>query len=941
VPRLEGLETRRLLATLGVDIRFLADDRGLPGAELQTAVLRGEPFWVDVRVQDIRQGASQGVIALPLNVSWDPARFEFDGDANLTATGSDPLPPLDRLVTPLFPLQRAVDAYDPAAGPFDPTAPPGDLLDLFNLRGVQGAALPNGGAGQAIGVGAAQPPFSQLRFLALANTAAAPLTVNLDGSMSFADADPLEAFLAIGNASDVQALANTVMATVPIAGGSISGTKFNDLDGDGTRDPSEPGVEGVTIVLTPTNPTGADISTTTLADGGYVFNDLAAGDYVVSEIVPSDSVLTTPGNNMHAVSLRQASPAAANLDFGNFRRVTLSGRKFNDLNENGVQDPGELGVPGVTIRLNLNSNANPADDLTQVTSVQGEYQFTGVNPGTHTISEDLPSGFRQTLPAGGGDYSVTATSGQDRTDLHFGNVAIVTTTTIAGTKFDDLDGDGTRDNGEPGRAGITIRLDLNNDGSLDREATTTSDGSFLFTDVPAGTHAVSEVLPAGSVRTVPQAASILVTVAVGNPATGLLFGNFQVTALGGVVFNDLDRDGVMETGETPQSGVTVQLDLNNEGSNDRTIQTDAQGRYQFDAVGPGTHAIRQVAPARFEPTVPQPPLRAIENRSGVSRTDLDFGNARIVVAGNNSIFGTVYSDANRNGQVDSGESGLAGVTVQLFVNGATAAVQSITTIADGSYSFTGLATGTYRIVQAQPQRYASASITLGTVLPGGATRGTTDGLNAFNGIVLGNQETAIDYNFGEVLTAVSKRMFLASLDVRAELTRNMGQLTAAIQGTAGDDQIRVEHLAGDRLRVTVNNQAPAEFSASQATTILIDGLEGQDSATILGNDQDESIRVSPSQVTLTTASQTLGVFNVPRIMVSGGGGNDAAVLRDSSGADQLTAIGSSAVLVSPNNQRIELVAIDSVQAISAVDAGPDQATVNAIDFNLRLIGDWI
>ena len=59
---------------------------------------------------------------------------------------------------------------------------------------------------------------------------------------------------------------------------------------------------------------------------------------------------------------------------------------------------------------------------------------------------------------------------------------------IRGLAWDDADGDGLRA-GEPGLAGRTIYLDLDNDGMLGAEeptATTATDGSYAFADLSAG-----------------------------------------------------------------------------------------------------------------------------------------------------------------------------------------------------------------------------------------------------------------------------------------------------------------------------------------------------------------------------------------------------------------------------------------------------------------------
>jgi hypothetical protein len=94
--------------------------------------------------------------------------------------------------------------------------------------------------------------------------------------------------------------------------------------------------------------------------------------------------------------------------------------------------------------------------------------------------------------------------------------------TIQGVKWDDLNGDGVRDAGEPGVGGVTICLDGDftgggngGEGGIEvlREgrgfcgdgitAITAADGSYAFSDVAAGAHVVHEVLPGLSTNTTP------------------------------------------------------------------------------------------------------------------------------------------------------------------------------------------------------------------------------------------------------------------------------------------------------------------------------------------------------------------------------------------------------------------------------------------------------
>jgi hypothetical protein len=100
---------------------------------------------------------------------------------------------------------------------------------------------------------------------------------------------------------------------------------------------------------------------------------------------------------------------------------------------------------------------------------------------------------------------------------------------------------------------------------------------------------------------------------------------------------------------------------------------------------------------------------------------------------------------NHNGVRDGGESGIAGVKVQLVgkTDGGQAVHMSATTDAQGAYSFTGLASGAYMLIEMH-----AAGFKNGSANPGSAG-GTAFGPNVIKGIdVCGCDATG--YNFGEV-----------------------------------------------------------------------------------------------------------------------------------------------------------------------------------------------
>ncbi|MDX2272099.1 MAG: trypsin-like serine protease [Cyanobacteriota bacterium] len=78
---------------------------------------------------------------------------------------------------------------------------------------------------------------------------------------------------------------------------------------------------------------------------------------------------------------------------------------------------------------------------------------------------------------------------------------------IQGIHYDDLNGNGERDSGEPGLAGAVAFLDQNQNGQLDSgELSTTSDsgGNFTFFNLSAGSYRVAAVVPADRIQTQPD-----------------------------------------------------------------------------------------------------------------------------------------------------------------------------------------------------------------------------------------------------------------------------------------------------------------------------------------------------------------------------------------------------------------------------------------------------
>ncbi|MGB3534843.1 MAG: SdrD B-like domain-containing protein [Microcoleaceae cyanobacterium] len=109
--------------------------------------------------------------------------------------------------------------------------------------------------------------------------------------------DPFIEGSGIGNSSGDYDLNIELIPGLIDQPGSISGTKWNDLDGDGVQDNNEPGLEDWTIYLDD-NQNGelddGETSTTTDSDGNYSFTDLDPDTYIVAEELQEGWIQTFP-----------------------------------------------------------------------------------------------------------------------------------------------------------------------------------------------------------------------------------------------------------------------------------------------------------------------------------------------------------------------------------------------------------------------------------------------------------------------------------------------------------------------------------------------------------------------------------------------------------------------------------------------------------------------
>ncbi|MEM9302343.1 MAG: SdrD B-like domain-containing protein [Pseudomonadota bacterium] len=398
--------------------------------------------------------------------------------------------------------------------------------------------------------------------------------------------------------------------------------------------------------------------------------------------------------------------------------VALGSTVFLDPNNNGQQDGGEAGIPGIVVELYL-----PGDDgaigggddrllTTTTTDAQGDYLFDNLPAGAYYVriptppaaaplsstrtsrlddSTDIDDNGEQlggigtevlspvvTLQingepddgdeAGQGGIQDAGLTGADDDNgemtVDFGFVPVLDVVAIGSTVFEDPDDSGTQGPGEDGLAGTTVQLfsaDLN---LLLAQTVTNNDGNYLFDSLPEGDYFV--VIPAPP---------------LGAPRSS----TFDGTADNG---QDADDNGTQDVFNGPARSPVIQL----------RIDGEPDGGDEFAQGG----------------TFDNGPAVADDDNGDMT---IDFGfipEADLVAIGS-----TVFRDINNNGLQDPGETGIAGVTLDLYRVGpdglpGTADDEFFGTTdsdANGDYLFTNLPIGEYFVEILTPPADAPLSST--------------------------------------------------------------------------------------------------------------------------------------------------------------------------------------------------------------------------------------
>ncbi|MEO5714797.1 MAG: SdrD B-like domain-containing protein [Luteolibacter sp.] len=555
-----------------------------------------------------------------------------------------------------------------------------------------------------------------------------------------------------------------------VGSASIGNTIYNDLNGDGTKAATDPGLAGVKVFID-LNADGIrqanEQFSTTDANGSYLISGLTAGTYTVvvdtntlpaGVTIKGDPDATKDGKT--TVTLTSAQ-ALITTNFGYQGNASVGDRVWNDLNGDGVQDATDLSITGVKVFIDLNANGTrDSNEPFATTDASGNYVITGLAAGSYTVAVDattLPAGVTQTGdPDATKDNktAVTLASGQSLTTADFGYQG---NASVGDYVWNDANGDGVQDAIERPISGVKVFIDLNANGTREANepfATTNASGAYAIAGLIPGTYAVTvdtTTLPSGATNTGdPDATNdgkTSVTLAAGASNTTTDFGYQGNGAISAIVFLDRDGGGAQTSGEPGIPGVSVFLDYNNDGirqSNEPQTTTSSTGTYGFTGLIPGNYTVVVVSatlPTGVTQTadgdVTKDNKTTVIVAAGTTNTTPNFG-----YQGNSSVGDYVWIDANGDGVQDSTEIPPAGVIVymDLNANGTREASEPFaTTNASGVYTINGLTPGTATVA------VDASSLPAGTTNTGDPDA-TKDGRTSVT-LVSGQSLTTADFGY--------------------------------------------------------------------------------------------------------------------------------------------------------------------------------------------------
>jgi len=541
---------------------------------------------------------------------------------------------------------------------------------------------------------------------------------------------------------------------------------WEDLNGDGSQQPDEPGISGVEVSLTDGN--SVTQTTQTDTDGFYAFTGLTAGAFTLSFVTPDGYIVTIPNNAGSQTDSDITTQGTLNISFsqggvvdtidaGFFRTAAVGDFVWEDLNGNGLQDSDEPGIANVTLSL-----YDDNDELIMVTQTDstGAYLFENVVPGDYFIEIELDTELFPTLLQAGGGASAsldsdaqvdegrfvstpfTVISNEEDLNLDFG--FIQKPATIAGFTFLDENNNGQYDEDESFVSNISVRLFTITDQEID-ETLSDEGGFYMFDEIIPGSYYVVFDLPEGYIFTTPDVGDDLSdsdvdnTFTLGSTALYTLAPeeeNFTISAgyqlkpkVGDFVWLDENGNGIQDENEEGLNDILVKL-FNAQNEIIDSVRTGpnpengAAGYYLFDTLEVGSYYIQVPVNELYDFAIVEESFpgqnSTINNENGIGTSgsfslignECNFNMDAGYAFKKGNIQGEVWVDNNEDGLQDTDDESFTDILIELY-NEQGDLISFRNPNEEGEYSFNSLEAGNYYIVFTPSNRYRFTTAQVG------------------------------------------------------------------------------------------------------------------------------------------------------------------------------------------------------------------------------------
>ncbi len=473
---------------------------------------------------------------------------------------------------------------------------------------------------------------------------------------------------------------------------------YTDANGNSSQDGGDTNLAGVTVTLNGTPTGGSAITPQTLPTNGtgdVSFTGLAPGSYTVSVTNPATGDVTT-----QAYLVGSAQPLASgqtiNAIDGLYVPATINTHVYTDANGNHIQDGGDTNLQNVTVTLNGTPTGGSAiTPETMTTTASGDVSFTGLAPGSYTVSVTNPATGDVTTQAYLVGSAQPLASGQTINAID----GLYVPATINTHVYTDANGNHIQDGGDANLAGVTVTLTGTPTGGsaiAPETMTTNASGDVSFANLAPGSYTVSVTNPAtGDVTTQAYLVGSAQTLASGQTINAIE-GVYAPATFSAHVYTDANGDSSQNGSDTNLAGVTVNLLDGSGNPTGRTAVTDASGNVSFAGLAPGSYEIAVVTPTGDGTTQTTNLRTPTVLASGGSASAIEGVYAPATFSAH------VYTDANGDSSQNGSDTNLAGVTVQLLDGSGHPTGRTAVTDASGNVSFAGLAPGSYEIAVVTP-----------------------------------------------------------------------------------------------------------------------------------------------------------------------------------------------------------------------------------------------